>query len=252
MLISKDYQEDAEAVEPAPPEEDDGGELANMFGQLNFENAKCQFCQIPCVPRPTIVFVADRGLVLRLDAENRANSKRCKECFRMAERGRSRESSGLPPDSAKIRKLLEILDEIEAREEGEKTIVFSQFTSMLDLIQPFLDHRKIKYVRCKYSVDVTLLLELLHLFHCIDDGSMKKENRDASLNTIRDSKSIRVILISFKAGGTGVSTTFFTVSLVSSQMIGLNLTACNNVILFDLWWNPALEVRFLTVLEQRD
>jgi SNF2 family DNA or RNA helicase len=39
--------------------------------------------------------------------------------------------------------------EIEDREDGEKTIVFSQFTSMLDLIQPFLDHHGIKYARCE-------------------------------------------------------------------------------------------------------
>jgi hypothetical protein len=63
--------------------------------------------------------------------------------------------SNLPPDSAKIRKLLELLKEINAREDdegelaGEKTIVFSQFTSMLDLIQPFLKDAGIAFVRCK-------------------------------------------------------------------------------------------------------
>jgi SNF2 family DNA or RNA helicase len=51
---------------------------------------------------------------------------------------------------------------------------------------------------------------------------MKAEHREEVLQTIRTSKTTRVILISFKAGSTG-----------------LNLTACNNVILTDLWWNPA-------------
>lgn len=60
----------------------------------------------------------------------------------------------------------------------------------------------------------------------LDDGSMSKDQREASLEKIRTSTSTNVILISFKAGG-----------------VGLNLTACNNVILVDLWWNPALEVR---------
>jgi len=82
--------------------------------------------------------------------------------------------------------------------------VFSQFTTMLDLIQPFLKDAGISFVRY--------------------DGSMSKEKREASLDQIRNNKRIGVILISFKAGSTG-----------------LNLTACNNVILVDLWWNPALE-----------
>lgn len=53
---------------------------------------------------------------------------------------------------------------------------------------------------------------------------MKKAERDASVDKIGNSRSTKVILISFKAGSTG-----------------LNLTCCNNVILVDPWWNPALE-----------
>ena len=55
----------------------------------------------------------------------------------------------LPPSCAKIRKILELLGDIEERGEGEKTIIFSQFTSMLDLVEPFLKAEGIKYVRCK-------------------------------------------------------------------------------------------------------
>lgn len=54
---------------------------------------------------------------------------------------------------------------------------------------------------------------------------MNPKQRETSLEKIRNSRSTHVILISFKAGGAG-----------------LNLTACNHVILVDLWWNPALEV----------
>lgn len=52
---------------------------------------------------------------------------------------------------------------------------------------------------------------------------MKQDRRLESLQSIRSGKT-SVILISFKAGSTG-----------------LNLTCCNNVILSDMWWNPALE-----------
>lgn len=54
---------------------------------------------------------------------------------------------------------------------------------------------------------------------------MSKEDREASLEKIKNNAKCQVILVSFKAGSTG-----------------LNLTCCNNVILVDIWWNPALEV----------
>jgi len=53
---------------------------------------------------------------------------------------------------------------------------------------------------------------------------MSLESRKDALNNIQSKPSVTVILVSLKAGGTG-----------------LNLTSCNNVILFDLWWNPAVE-----------
>ncbi len=64
------------------------------------------------------------------------------------------------PSSTKIKKILELLDNIYARtkdkfdEEGrklppQKTIIFSQFTSMLDLVEPFLNSAGIRYCRCK-------------------------------------------------------------------------------------------------------
>lgn len=59
------------------------------------------------------------------------------------------DNSGLPPSSAKVRKILELLAEIEERGNGEKTIIFSQFTSMLDILEPFLKAQQIKYVRCE-------------------------------------------------------------------------------------------------------
>lgn len=72
----------------------------------------------------------------------------------------ARPGSDLPPDSAKIREILRLLrevddrrsadeDEEEGEDAGEKTIIFSQFTSMLDLIQPFLREEGIKHVRCE-------------------------------------------------------------------------------------------------------
>ncbi|KAF5348045.1 hypothetical protein D9758_010064 [Tetrapyrgos nigripes] len=75
---------------------------------------------------------------------------------------------------------------------------------MLDLIQPFLKDKGIRFVRY--------------------DRSMNSVDREKSIEAIKKDDHVKVILISFKAGSTG-----------------LNLTACNNVILVGLWWNPVLE-----------
>ncbi|TFK75607.1 hypothetical protein BDN72DRAFT_831922 [Pluteus cervinus] len=191
-LVSKDYKNDLEAVESQASKQGaddlspDADDLVAAFDQLGVTR-KCKIC------------------MLELNASNTAEGEwktHCVDCVELAKDIQTSESSR--PSSAKIRMMLKLLDDIDQREGAEKTIIFSQFTSMLDLIEPFLKDRGIKYVRY--------------------DGSMRADQRDHSLEKIRTSKSTRVILISFKAGSTG-----------------LNLTACNNVILVDLWWNPALE-----------
>ncbi|KAJ3580249.1 hypothetical protein NPX13_g304 [Xylaria arbuscula] len=72
--------------------------------------------------------------------------------------------------SAKIRQLISILHE-EVQE--HKFIVFSQFTSMLDLVEPFLRKEGLKYVRY--------------------DGGMKNDAREASLHSLRNDKNTRAI-----------------------------------------------------------
>ncbi|KAJ3775263.1 SNF2 family N-terminal domain-containing protein [Lentinula raphanica] len=106
--------------------------------------------------------------------------------------------------SMKIKITLEILREIRARPGSEKTIIFSQFTSMLDILQPFLEKQGIRFSRL--------------------DGTMDMKNRQEHLKNLKEMPRVTVILVSLMAGG-----------------VGLNLTECNNVILFDLWWNPAVE-----------
>ncbi|EIW80017.1 hypothetical protein CONPUDRAFT_126467 [Coniophora puteana RWD-64-598 SS2] len=215
-LISKNYKADAAAIESRPAKSDDDGdgagdgaeadELAAMFGALGVSR-KCQLCQTELTPSNTTPSSTDHCKAcahLALTSRRKSISGRAPSKEEDEEEGEGEEEK-LPPSSAKIRKILEIMRETERRSGGvEKTIVFSQFTSFLDVLGPFLDREGVKHVRY--------------------DGSMKKDARDAALEKIRTSKSTRCILISFKAGSTG-----------------LNLTACNNVILVDLWWNPALE-----------
>ncbi len=53
---------------------------------------------------------------------------------------------------------------------------------------------------------------------------MRQDAREAALRKIKDDDKCKLILISFKAGSTG-----------------LNLTCCSRVLLMDLWWNPQIE-----------
>lgn len=101
--------------------------------------------------------------------------------------------------AAKLEALCELLPTLI--EEGRSVLLFSQFTSMLDLIEPELDSRKIDFVRL--------------------DGS----TRDRSTPVKRfQAGEVPLFLISLKAGG-----------------VGLNLTRADTVILYDPWWNPAVE-----------
>ncbi|KAK7460971.1 hypothetical protein VKT23_008899 [Stygiomarasmius scandens] len=190
-LVSKDYKQDLEAVNTQgakkASDDVDGDDLVAAFGNLGVTR-KCSMC------------------TTELTSRNSSNSQvenHCDDCSVFAVK--ARQQSVGRPDSAKIRKILELLRQINERSENaDKTIIFSQFTSMLDLIEPFLRDKGIRFVRY--------------------DGSMNSQDREKSLEAIKKDDKIKVILISFKAGSTG-----------------LNLTACNNVILVDLWWNPALE-----------
>ncbi|HLI92150.1 MAG TPA: DEAD/DEAH box helicase, partial [Puia sp.] len=88
--------------------------------------------------------------------------------------------------------------------EHHKALVFSQFTSMLQLIRAALEEKGIPY---------------LYL-----DGSVAAEHRKRIVAQFQEEEDTRIFLISLKAGG-----------------VGLNLTAADYVYLVEPWWNPAAE-----------
>ena len=106
---------------------------------------------------------------------------------------------GVKRPSAKLDRLMEMV--LELLSEGRKIIVFSQFTSMLDLVRNRFDAERIRY-----SV-------------LTGETRDRKKAIDGFQNGASD-----VFLVSLKAGG-----------------VGLNLTAADTVIIFDPWWNPAVE-----------
>jgi SNF2-related domain/Helicase conserved C-terminal domain len=104
--------------------------------------------------------------------------------------------------SSKVEALLEALGTAAA--DGHKALVFSQWTSFLDLIEPHLEAAGIAFTRL--------------------DGTTR--DRGAVVETFQADGGPPVMLISLKAGGSG-----------------LNLTAADHVFLCDLWWNPAVEAQ---------
>jgi len=104
--------------------------------------------------------------------------------------------------SAKFEVLLEQLESVIS--EGHKALVFSQFTSLLALLKPELEKRKIK-------------------FEYLDGGT---RDRKSCVERFNKNDNIPLFLLSLKAGGHG-----------------LNLTSADYVFILDPWWNPAVEAQ---------
>jgi len=111
----------------------------------------------------------------------------------------------IDPDttSSKIEALVKILKASEA-DATVKTVVFSQWTTFLDLVQTQLS---------KHGLGFTRL-----------DGKMKPASRDAAIESLNTDDSCKIMLAS-----------------LSVCSVGLNLVAANQVILADSWWAPAIE-----------
>ncbi|KAH8880122.1 P-loop containing nucleoside triphosphate hydrolase protein [Thozetella sp. PMI_491] len=108
-------------------------------------------------------------------------------------------------DSAKVTKTTEILAKIQ--ETGEKTIVFSQWTSLLDLVEIPLKHE-------------------LGIRYCRYDGGMSRDQRDKSVTDFVDNLQTKVMLVSLRAGNAG-----------------LNLTVASHIVILDPFWNPYIEMQ---------
>lgn len=107
--------------------------------------------------------------------------------------------------SAKVDKVCEILRGIEPT--GEKTIIFSQWTALLDLLEiPVKYELGIKYRRY--------------------DGGMSRAHRDEAIKQFTENSDVKILLVSLRAGNAG-----------------LNLTVASHVIITDPFWNPYVEMQ---------
>ncbi|KAI0426034.1 hypothetical protein F5Y09DRAFT_320066 [Xylaria sp. FL1042] len=106
--------------------------------------------------------------------------------------------------SAKIDKAMELLGMIRRDFPNEKTLVFSQFTSFLDLMEIPISDDGYNYRRY--------------------DGSMPNGDRDAAVDDFMKKPEVKVMLVSLRCGNAG-----------------LNLYAATRVIMLDPFWNPSVE-----------
>jgi SNF2 family DNA or RNA helicase/uncharacterized Zn finger protein len=110
-----------------------------------------------------------------------------------------------PADSGKALMLFNLLYEIQ--QSGEKTLIFTQYQEMGNLLVEMLE------------AEFGLTIPFLH-------GGVSRKGRDEMVDRFQNDRATRIMILSLKAGGTG-----------------LNLTAASNVIHYDLWWNPAVEAQ---------
>ncbi|MCL4464085.1 MAG: DEAD/DEAH box helicase, partial [Firmicutes bacterium] len=108
-----------------------------------------------------------------------------------------------PHYSGKADMALALLKQIVQR--NEKTLIFTQYKEMGELLVQMLES--------KLSLPVSF-------FH----GSLQRKSREKLVEAFQSDPASRLMVVSLKAGGTG-----------------LNLTAATHVIHYDLWWNPAVE-----------
>ncbi|XP_021732829.1 DNA repair protein RAD5A-like [Chenopodium quinoa] len=105
-------------------------------------------------------------------------------------------------ESTKISSLLCELENL--RSSGSKSIVFSQWTAFLDLLEIPLARNNLSFLRL--------------------DGTLNQQQRERVLKKFSEDSDVMVLLMSLKAGG-----------------VGINLTAASNAFVLDPWWNPAVE-----------
>ena len=108
-------------------------------------------------------------------------------------------------DSAKVNQTMSLLAEIQPT--GEKTIIFSQWTSLLDLLETQLKY-KLKLPFCRYT------------------GAMSRVQRDDAVIDFTENPATKVMLVSLRAGNAG-----------------LNLVAASRIIIMDPFWNPYIEMQ---------
>lgn len=171
------------------PSTEDVDDLAAMMGQVNIDKSKCEICK------------RRFGIPFLLSSLSDTENRKCSDCSTLTNGDFSKEG-GLKENwvsSAKVDAILKKIGEIFAASNDDKVLVFSQFTSFLDIIQIALEREG--YLFARY------------------DGKMNSKVKEENLHSFKTNPMTRIFLVSLKCGSTG-----------------LNLTIANHVLMCDIWW----------------
>ena len=141
--------------------------------------------------------IARRGMVLKLIT---ALKQICNHPRQFLKKG-----DASPMLSGKMVLLFQLVKAI--LENDEKALIFTQYQEMGKLL--------VNQLEAEFGLDVPFL-----------HGGVSRKGRDEMVDDFQNNRATRILILSLKAGGTG-----------------LNLTAASNVIHYDLWWNPAVEAQ---------
>lgn len=141
--------------------------------------------------------VARKGIVLKLITSLKQVCNHPKQFLKKGDAD--------PALSGKTQLLFDLMKLI--LEKGEKTLIFTQYQEMGNMLKEILEK--------EFGLEISFL-----------HGGVSRKKRDGMVEDFQNNRTTRVLILSLKAGGTG-----------------LNLTQANNVIHYDLWWNPAVEAQ---------
>ena len=146
----------------------------------------------------TVAMIAQKPFLTEMDL---LRMRSALLCARMAANSTFLVDKQEPSYSSKLEQLSELIEQLFA-EQGRKAVLFSEWTKMLDLIEPLLTRHGLDFVRL--------------------DGSVQQKKRQQLVNRFQTDNQCK-LFITTNAGATG-----------------LNLQAANTVINVDLPWNPAI------------
>lgn len=195
--------------------------ISPSWPNISFEHSRCcSVCQTALTPTDAVEVVTDSpSLELASKRKPLKREKRQKGVIAMEDFHPSTKVRALLNDLVQFSKAnphsvnydptsieVQMVDgEGNSLDDGiVKTVVFSQWTTMLDKIEDALEIAGIRYDRL--------------------DGTMKRDDRTRAMDALKHDPGCEVLLVSLKAGG-----------------VGLNLTAAQRVYLMDPYWNPAVE-----------
>ncbi|GAA5933497.1 hypothetical protein JCM10213_001290 [Rhodosporidiobolus nylandii] len=219
-LITGDTTAEDEELDPTPDPQANssaqGDALADMLGGMSLStsasDATCGLCSAPVASASEKYCGSCSAQMARYS--KLAFSTKVRQTLRLLEdikRESDAERERVKKENERRQGAAQDSDDEELGAEPElekfkpkKTIIFSQFTTMFDILEPFLRQGGYRYTRF--------------------DGKLNAKQKEEALDKIRNDPKCTVILVSIKCGA-----------------VGLNLTCCSRVILLDLWWNPAFD-----------